>query len=984
MGKNVGRFLLGAALVGLSFIPGLPIIAGISIKALFLTTGIGIGLGALRGQASRQGFALQPVISTEAPLAVVYGKQRLGLRYVDRRTYGPNNEHLWIVGALCHGSEDGTGIAGIDEIYFDDRLAVNAGGGIEAPFAGRLTFSKYLGTDAQVVDPTLNSTDAAAWPSTSKGKGVAYVILHLVFDPEVYPTGEPVITCMVRGQKVNDIRNGQTITAMTNATPVAVTTASAHGYTTGDRVTLYLANPATPQGFTVPQLGLFTITVTGSSTYTLDGTTAPGGSYTASSTKSVEALYSTNPACCLTDFLTSQRYGGGFSMDRINQSSFTTMANYYDESISKNSDTSTTGKRFECNGWLDVSQTVKDNCAQLLSSCRGLLIPEGGQFRLVTRRVVSPTSFTLNESNIVGDWAYDMPGIGTAPNVIEGVYVEPGTGPYITAVANTTPIEVTASAHGFVTGQKVYIYQVGSTAPGVSGLLGNWTITVINGNTFSLDGSVNGGTGYVNSSCRATADFPYPYQPIPRIWPRPGGANGFLTADNNYLVRHETSLPFTTDTYTAEQIIMVLLREARSGTTVQVTCREAALQLQVGDLVPVTHPTPGWTAKNFWVMAMLLDPATLQVRLSLLEYDANAYTLDALNTTPTPPRTNLPNPFTVAEPTDLVLTASDNQAIPLGDGSHEMQIFAQWTASTHPYIGYYEVEYRQAGTEAWRPAPNSRRKDISVLIGPVSEGISYDVRVRAVNTLGYVSIWIDDNITPTLATLHRSGSFWIDDFSSQTPGRRWIQKGGTGTFVDVYDPDSVVGGKLGRATGPVHMEHADAIPFDPGLLYVLRWRVRQLRDPASGSKTFSIGVAGLAQVPGQPGVFVYVNTGGQNSADNQHNVVANEESLPAGRAFTDYYAYIRGHAGGKVVLTSSMLTHSGLGNFSAANCVDGNTSPSQVGFDTNSAVAGAYLKIDLGVARHISEVRFHMAAADSAAIWDLEFSDDGTNWTLAP
>jgi hypothetical protein len=903
MGKKIGSLLLGVALIGASFIPGLPVIAGISIKALFLTSGIGLGLGALRGASQRQGFALQPVIDTQAPLPVVYGRTKLAMRYADRRTYGENNEHLWIVGALCHGSEDGTGIEAIDEIYFDDRLAIAADGTIQAPFTERLTFTKYLGTDAQTVDPTLNATDATAWPSTSKGKGIAYVVLHLMYDPEVYPTGEPVITAIVRGQKVNDIRNGQTISAMTNATPVAVTTASPHAYATGDRVTLYLATPTTPQGFSNPQLGLYTITVTGASTYTLDGTTAPGGAYTASSTKCVEALYSTNPACCITDYLTSQRYGGKFDMAEIDQPSFTAMANYYDSIVTKNDTLATTGKLFECNGWLDVSQTVKDNLAQLASSARALVIPEGGQFRLVTRRVVSPTAFTLSEANIIGDWSYDMPGIGVAPNSIQGVYVEPGT-----------------------------------------------------------------------------AEEKYPFQPVTRIWPRPGASNGYLTADNDYEVIHETSLPFTTDPYTAEQIILVLLKEARSGETVQVTCTEAALQLQVGDLVPLTHPTPGWVAQNFWVMATLLDPDTLQVRLSLLKYDADAYDLDALDTVPSPPTTSLPNPFAVLSPTDLELTAGTPEARPDRDGSWKVYIRATWTATTHPYLHFYEVQYRRSGTGVYLPAPDTNRTDTEAEI-PASEGTSWDVRVRAVNTLGVASDWIEESITPLLDVAW-NGSFMLDDFSSRTPGRRWVQKGGVGTFVDVHDPDAGSGGSVARATGPVWYEYADSIPFDPKQLYTVMFRCRQLRDPGAGSKEFSIGVAGVAQTPGQPDVFTYVNVAGQNEFDNQHFVCVNRGNVETSRDFVDYYGFIQGYAGGKFTLTSDMLSHSGLGSFSPTACVDGDTNPTQVAFTTASAVAGAYLLFDLGEAKSITECRFHMSDEGSTAEWALQFADtaDGP-WT---
>lgn len=64
------------------------------------------------------------------------------------------------------------------------------------------------------------------------------------------------------------------ITAATNATPIAITTSAPHGYATGQqvRITSVLGNTAAN--------GVWTITVTGSTTFTLNGSTG-SGAYTA-------------------------------------------------------------------------------------------------------------------------------------------------------------------------------------------------------------------------------------------------------------------------------------------------------------------------------------------------------------------------------------------------------------------------------------------------------------------------------------------------------------------------------------------------------------------------------------------------------------------------------------------------------------------------------------------------------------------------------
>ncbi len=917
MGGKVGKFLIGAALIGAGILTGNAAIAGIGLKSLFLSVGASLALSSVVGSGGlqqKQGTVLGGISDTQAPLPVVYGKTKVGVRYADRRTGGTDNKYLYIVGALCHGSEDGTGIQGIDEIYFDDRLAMAPDGTIQAPFAGKLLIQRTYGADTGAVDSIVGGAFPTAWPATSKGLGVAYIVFRLEYDTEVYPNGEPAITAIVRGQKCKD--------------PANLATA---------------------------------------------------------------AVWTTNPAWCLYDFLASTRYGLGATAAEIDAASFATFATYYNTVVSKDNTTATTGPLFSCNGAVDVGQSVAENIKQLLTSCRGVLVYEGGKYRLLTRRVVSPTSFALSEANIVGDWNFNIPGIGEAPNVVHALYVEPGQGPIISAISNATPIQITTTtAHNYLTGDKAYIYVSGSTAQGLSpAVLGLYTITVTAATTFTLNDSEAPGTGYNANSCRVTTEN-FPHQAATRIWPRPGTSNGYLTADNSYEVIHELNLPFTNDVYTAEQIALVTLKEARAGTSVTLTATEAALALQVGDLVPVTHPTPGWVAKNFWVMGVFLVPGTMLVRLALLEYDSTAYTLDALSTVPTPPSTSLPNPFRCLPPADLNAFSSDDEARPDTDGSNRMSIRATWTLSLDPYVDYYEAQYRRAGETAWHPAPDQNRTDNEAEIHPVSEGVKYDVRVRAVNTLGVPSVWIEDSVTPSLLAKQRSGSFWIDDFSSQTPGRRWIQYGGAGidgTFVDVYDPDALVGGKLGRAYGPVHMEHADSIPFDQNLLYVIRWRVRQLRNPSTGDKSFSIGVAGITQTPGQSRVFTHVNRFGQDSIDNQHYVVADGLKLPAGRAFTDFYGYIKGFAGGKVQLASTALTQTGLGSFSAANLVDGDTTPTKVGFTTDAALAGAVLNVDFGATaanwKTIVDARMHLSADGSVAAWVLEFSDDNVTWSVA-
>lgn len=79
--------------------------------------------------------------------------------------------------------------------------------------------------------------------------------------------------------------------------------------------------------------------------------------------------------------------------------------------------------------------------------------------------------------------------------------------------------------------------------------------------------------------------------------------------------------------------------------------------------------------------------------------------------------------------------------------------------------------------------------------------------------------------------------------------------------------------------------------------------------------------------------------------------------------------------------TSSMLSHNGLGNFSAVQCVDNNLST--VGFNTNTSEAGAYLLITSDVPKAYGSFYLYLQSAGYNGVFNVEFSDNGTDWYIA-
>lgn len=259
-------------------------------------------------------------------------------------------------------------------------------------------------------------------------------------------------------------------------------------------------------------------------------------------------------------------------------------------------------------------------------------------------------------------------------------------------------------------------------------------------------------------------------------WPEANQANGFLTADNNFENVLEVALPFTVGHYRAQQIGMVLLREAREDTGIQLTTREEGLKLRVGEVVRVTQSRAGFAQKEFRVRAIGLN-ADNTTRLVLAEYDAAAYTLDAQNTRDTLPASSLPDPFTIAAPTSLSATSGEATLLITQGGAYIPRIQLSWTPPSTPFLRYYEVQLAVASSGNWRDAGTPGGLDSVVLVDGVQEGTAYDVRIRAVNALDIPSAWATVS-SHTVAKTPAGITTLADNSGFELGDRNWSKESG--------------------------------------------------------------------------------------------------------------------------------------------------------------------------------------------------------------
>ena len=119
------------------------------------------------------------------------------------------------------------------------------------------------------------------------------------------------------------------------------------------------------------------------------------------------ASYQTNPAWCLLDYLTNERYGKGIAINEINLQSFYDASQVCVTQVTPYSGGSDINI-FDTNTALDTSQKIIDNVRELLKGCRGYLPYTQGKYSLIIETTGS-ASITLTEDDIIGGYNLSIP-----------------------------------------------------------------------------------------------------------------------------------------------------------------------------------------------------------------------------------------------------------------------------------------------------------------------------------------------------------------------------------------------------------------------------------------------------------------------------------------------------------------------------------------------------------------------------------------------
>lgn len=225
----------------------------------------------------------------------------------------------------------------------------------------------------------------------------------------------------------------------------------------------------------------------------------------------------------------------------------------------------------------------------------------------------------------------------------------------------------------------------------------------------------------------------------------------YTTQDGGERLWHDVEWPFTVSNATAQRLAKIVLERSRQAISLTARCKLTAMQVQVTDVVNLTHARFGWSAKPFEVVSFAFvvenDAAGnpyLGVDLGLRETASGVW--DWANGEETAidlaPNTDLPGVLDVGEPSSLSVSNSVTQQ---EDGTTVPRLAVTWTAPSDIHVtsgGLIRLEYKLTAASDWLPVTTMRGDITSAFILAVVIGQAYTVRVRAESNLGVASDWV--------------------------------------------------------------------------------------------------------------------------------------------------------------------------------------------------------------------------------------------------
>lgn len=649
----------------------------------------GSGFDAFKSSGMTQQFR-QPITERR----MIYGECRVSgpITYVGS---SQNNKFNHFIITLATHEVDA-----IDEVIIDDQsipidFLDGSGNVTQGRYANKVRIKKYLGTASQTADPDLLAEIPAEWTSAHRGRGVAYLYVRCEWDRDVFPSGTPNFSAWVRGKKLVDTRNF-------NFANQRITEAGDNRITqdTSFRVT--------------ENINIGTV------------------------------ARSWSPNICLItyDYLTDPEFGLGVDYNRVDDITADLTANECDEIVTCKNKIYTAISADSATDIITLSGTVlelmRGDRVQLgATTIAGL--STGVDYYVIPyqRQGVPRIRLATSLTNAINGVAINFTSGGTASIVKNGEPRYHGGGVIKLDQPHDENIKEIVTGMGgkvIYSGGKWYIVGLSYQTPIYSfdetDLIGSVSIQT---RVSRRDKFNQIGGAYISQVNQGNpSDYPIVKSTV------------YATADNADLFK-KLDLPFTQRPQTAQRIAKIIMEYERQEIRFTARYKLTAMKLRCGDTFMQTFGKYGWTNKVFEVLEWKIgvdtgnDSPVPYVEILAKESAASVYAFEsatdevevdpALNTT-------LANPFDVSVVSGFAL---DSVPVTTLGGDTTYKILASWTAPSNAFVtslGQFEIQYKQTSETAYRNTAIFDGSAIQVELFQAQAGLQYDVRIRAINSLG--------------------------------------------------------------------------------------------------------------------------------------------------------------------------------------------------------------------------------------------------------
>ena len=254
-------------------------------------------------------------------------------------------------------------------------------------------------------------------------------------------------------------------------------------------------------------------------------------------------------------------------------------------------------------------------------------------------------------------------------------------------------------------------------------------------------------------------------------------------------------LPFTNNDVEARRIGRILINDSRQALIVSFKANINNTDLQAGDIIEVSHDTPGWTNKLFRIQQVdekVIDKENMSIGVAIIarEYAPEVYTSETLLLQDPAPNTNFPNPLLTPALTLVTSDASglNDKGIPVN------RIRVDWsTSTTLAFVDTVDVRIHKGNVDVstlvdtdWEYYATTSDSIVISEYGSesISESTLYQIQVRPRNTLGalgtYVPLQADKSGTPVL-TASLDSIFEVEVILESNTGGTVFKNGASST-----------------------------------------------------------------------------------------------------------------------------------------------------------------------------------------------------------